>query len=111
MPPPAARLRSLATRVGGSQAAVRCRAGLRAAGARRPGCSLTAVGQLVADAVDGLQVPGSTRVRLELAPDVFDVSVDSALIGFEGDAVHRVQQLGAGEDATRLARHRRQELE
>ena len=39
------------------------------------------------------------------------MGVDRALVRLEGDAVHRIEQLGAREDAARLAGHRREELE
>ena len=43
--------------------------------------------------------------------DIFDVRVDGALVGLEGHAVQRVQQLGAGENPTRRAGEGREERE
>ncbi len=50
-------------------------------------------------------------VALDLAANVLDVRVDGALVRFHGHAVDRVEQLGASEDAARLARHVKEQLE
>src|SRR3970282_2067692 len=75
----------------------------------RPASS--AVREAVADAVDGEQVARLPRVGLELAPDVLHVRVDGPLVGFERDAVHRVEELAAREHTPGLAGEREQELE
>ena len=48
---------------------------------------------------------------LDLLAQVLDVGVDRPLVGLEGDAVDRVQELAAGEHPARLADHGGQELE
>ena len=60
--------------------------------------------KLVTHAVDCENVTRLARIGLDLAADVLDVRVDGALIRFEGDAVQRIEQLPAREDAPRLAR-------
>src|SRR5438067_8771445 len=57
----------------------------------------------VADTEDGLQVARRAGLGFDLAADVLDVRVNRAFIGLEGHAPHRVQQLPARENATRLA--------
>ena len=49
--------------------------------------------------------------RLEFPAQVADVRVDRPLVTFEGDAAHRVEQLGASENAPGLAHHGRQKFE
>src|SRR5437879_12102879 len=66
--------------------------------------------ELIADAVDGQNVAWTAGVGFDLAPDVLDVRVDGALVRLHGDTPHRLEQLAAGEDPTRLARHDRQQL-
>lgn len=51
------------------------------------------------------------RIRFDLAADVLDVCVDGAFVGLDCHAVHCVEQLRTGEDATGLARHTEQKLE
>src|SRR6185503_18173698 len=69
------------------------------------------LGDAIADAVHGLDEARPRGVRLELAADVLDVRVDGALVALEGHAVHRVEKLGAGEDAAGLSGHRHEDLE
>src|SRR6266508_333607 len=80
-------------------------------GGRRPGPRRSGIGEPVPDAVDGEQVPGASRHRLELLADVLDMGVNRPLVGLERDAVDRVQELATGEHAARLAHQRRKELE
>ena len=68
------------------------------------------VRKFVAYAIHRQEVTRFVRVRFDLAPDVFDMRIDLALIGFKRDAVHRVEQLRACEDAAGLARERCHQL-
>src|SRR5712692_4118899 len=73
---------------------------------RRPGRgSSWRVREAVSDAVSGEKIARRAWVGLDLPPDVLDVRIDRPLVGFEGDPADRAQQLGAGKDAPRLARH------
>src|SRR5262245_22208597 len=75
--------------------------------------------ELVADAVHGLHVARRSRIGLQLAPDVLDVRVDRAIerlvvhgaVGGGLCRANRVQQLRACEDAARMARERREQVE
>src|ERR671919_508088 len=69
------------------------------------------IGEPVADAVDGQEVSGPAGHRLDLLPDVLHVCVDGPLVRLEGDAVHRVEELGAREHSPRLSGHGGHELE
>src|SRR5258708_10388404 len=62
------------------------------------------LGEAVSDPENRQQIARGPRVGLDLAPDVLDVSVDSALIRLERHAAHRIQQLRAGEHPARFAR-------
>src|SRR6266542_2726770 len=98
--PGAATARPRATTVGAASAVAWPRSG-RIAG----------VGEAVAHAEDGEQIARRVRLRLELATDVLHMGVDRALVRLEGDAMHRIEELGAREHASRLAGHRGEELE
>src|SRR5438552_12745884 len=79
---------------------------------RRSGGTLgLVVGEAIADAIHGQQVTRLAGIGLELAADVLHVRVDGAFVGLEFDAVHRVEQLRAREDAAGRARERDEELE
>jgi hypothetical protein len=69
------------------------------------------VDEPVPDAEHGLQMPRGAWILLDLATDVLDVRIDGSLVRFDGDPVDGIEQLGAREHATRLARHMQQELE
>src|SRR5438045_3193105 len=75
------------------------------------GAATSRVGDLVAHAVDSEHITRPARIALELAADVLDVCVDSALERVHLDSPHRIEQLCAREDASRVPRHRRQQLE
>src|SRR5438876_3686960 len=77
----------------------------RAAGSR------AVIREAIPHAVHGEQITWLARVGLELAADVLHMRVDRALVGLEGDAVDRVEELRAREHAARRARERREELE
>src|SRR2546429_9948785 len=51
------------------------------------------------------------RIRLHLAAKVLDVGIDGTLVRLERDPANRAQQLSPAEDAARLARHGRHQLE
>lgn len=72
---------------------------------------VASVGELVADAVHGQEVPRTSRIRFELAPDVLDVGVDRAIERVDLDAADGVEQLRAREHPARLAGERREQLE
>src|SRR5690348_6745070 len=54
-------------------------------------------GEAVPDSENRQQVARRARVRLDLAADVLDVSVDGALVRLERHAAHGIQQLRARE--------------
>src|SRR5260370_10736183 len=59
----------------------------------------------VADAENRQNKTRRTRVRLDLSPDVLDVSVDRPLVRLECHPSHSVQQLPPREYPSRLPRH------
>src|SRR5262245_32877269 len=69
------------------------------------------IGEPVADAVDGQDVAGGAGLGLDLAADVLHVGIDRALVGLDRHAVHRVEQLPAGEHASGFGDQGGQELE
>src|SRR5258708_33080266 len=64
----------------------------------------------VADAENRQNKTRRTRVRLDLSPDVLDVSIDRPLVRLECDPMHRIQQLRPREYPARLPRHGSQRL-
>src|SRR4249919_1145274 len=80
--------------------------GGRPPGPRRRSC----IGEPVADAMDSDDVPRGTGRGLDLPADVLHVRIDRALVGLDRDAVYGVEQLGAGEHTTGLAREGHEEL-
>src|SRR5213592_2089459 len=77
----------------------------------RPSHGRSGIGEPVADAVHGEHVPRASRGWFDLPADVLHVCVDGPLVGFEGHAVNRVEQLAASEHPAGLADERGQELE
>ena len=67
--------------------------------------------ETVPHSVDSLDIPGPSRIGLDLAPEVFDVRVHAAVKAVKRYTVNRLEQLLAAEDSSRLADQRGQQLE
>src|SRR5438270_9729882 len=107
----AATARPLATRAGEGYPGASTAEGHQTTSLCRDQCSPRRVREAVSDAVGGEQVARRARVWLDLPPDVLNVRIDGPFVGFEGNPADGAQQLRAGEDAARLARHGREQFE